>query len=90
MTSSLSESSDPNLQELSQRLIIASDWDEFEDMVGKVTSTGMFADIGTYPDAWYVPVEEHKYWYRSSETIGGTYPYGVHLGNKKWPLKKVY
>ena len=82
-------SSDPNYQEVSRRLIIANDWDEYEDMVSKVTSTGMFARIGTLP--WYInSTEEFKYWYRSSETIGGDNPYENHLANKKWPLKKVF
>ena len=79
-------SSDPDYQELSQRLVIAKDWDDYKDMVSKVTSTGLFADIGTEP---YAYEEEYKDWYRSTETIGGTNPYGVHLSNKKWPLKKV-
>ena len=79
-------SSDPNYKEISRRLIIASDWDEYEDMVSKVTSTGMFADIGSFP---YALEEDFKYWYSSSETIRGDYPYAVHLANKKWPLQKV-
>ena len=82
-------SPDPNYQEISRRLIIANDWDEYEDLLHKVTSTGMYADIGAAPEGWYVPEEEFKDWYRSTETIGGTYPYAVHLSNKKWPLKKV-
>ena len=81
-------SSDPSYQEISRRLVIAKDWDEYEDMVRKVTSTGMFADIGTVP-AWPTTIEEFKDWYRSSETIAGDNPYGGHLANKKWPLKKV-
>ena len=82
-------SSDPNYQEISRRLVIAKDWDEYEDMVSKVTSTGLFADIGRVPDDWSVPEEEYKYWYRSSETLAGLNPYGGHLVNKKWPLKNV-
>ena len=82
-------SSDPKFQEISRRLVIAKDWDEYEDMVSKVTSTGLFADIGPEPDTSYVLEEEYKYWYRSSETIGGLNPYRGHLVNKKWPLKNV-
>ena len=77
---------DTNYQEISRRLVIAKDSDELEVMVRKVISTGMFADIGTFPP---VPEEEFKDWYRSTETIAGDYPYTVHLSNKKWPLKKV-
>ena len=82
-------SSDPNYQEISRRLNLPKDWDEFEDMVGKVTSTGMYASIGTVPPFWIVPEEDFKDWYRSTETIAGDFPFSVHLSNKKWPLKKV-
>ena len=81
-------SSDPNYQEISRRLVIAKDYDEYEDMVSKITSTGLFAEIGTVP--WYLnSIEEWKERYRSSETIGGNNQYTGHLANKKWPLKKV-
>ena len=81
-------SPDPNYQEISRRLIIHQDWDEYEDMVRKVTSTGSYVDIGNFP--WMLnSSEEYKDWYRSSETIPGDYPYTGHLINKKWPLKKV-
>ena len=83
-------SPNPNYQEISRRLVIAKDWDEFEDMTRKVTSTGMYANIRTVPDPLYVQEEEFKDWYRSTEPVfGGTNPYAVHLSNKKWPLKKV-
>ena len=82
-------SPDPVYQELSRRLVIPKDWDEYEDMVSKVTSTGLYANIARTPDSWYVPEEEWKNWYRSSETLAGDNPYEVHLANKKWPLKKV-
>ena len=82
-------SPDPNYQEVSRRLVIAKDWDEYDDMVRKVTSTGSFADMGTIPAGWVVSEEEYKYWYRSSETIAGDNPYAVHFANKKWPQKKV-
>ena len=82
-------SSDPPYQEISRRLVIANDWDEYEDLVHKVTSTGLFADIGNKPDSWYVSEEEYKHWYRSSEAVSGFNPFSPHLANKKWPLKKV-
>ena len=84
-------STDPNDQEIFKRLVIAKDWDDYDDMVRKVTSTGKFAKIGSEPNswAWGVPEEEYKNWYRSSEAIRGFNPYGGHFSNKKWPLKKV-
>ena len=83
------DSQNPNYQEISRRLVIAKDWDEYEDMVRKVNSTGMYADMGTVP--WTLnSSEENKYWYQSSETIGGDYPYLIHISNKKWPMKKVF
>ena len=79
-------SSDPFEQEISRRLVSPKDWVEFFEMLRKVTSTGLFASIGSFP--WIA--EEDKNWYRSSEAIGGFYPYLLHLTNKKWPLKKVF
>ena len=80
---------DPIQQEISRRLVLAKDWDDYEDMVRMVTSTGMYSQIGAFPDPYTVTEEEFKHWYRSAQTIGGMYPFGVHLENKKWPLKKV-
>ena len=82
-------SPDPNYQEISRRIVIAKTYDEYEDMVHKTQSTGLFATFGVVPSTWYVPLEEHKNWYRSSEKISGQFPYNIHLSNKKWPLKKV-
>ena len=82
-------SPDPDYQEISRRLVVAKDWDEYEDMIRKVTSTGFFAEIGKVPDPSWVPEEEFKDWYRSSDQITGLNPYIGHLTNKKWPLKKV-
>ena len=79
---------DPIYQEISQRLVFTKDWDEYEEMVRKVTPTGLFAEIDTVP--WvFNSTEEWKDWYRSSESVGGFNPYVGHLANKKWPLKKV-
>ena len=82
-------SSDPNYQEISQRLVIPKDWDEHFDMYDKVATTGLVALVAPALDPWYVPEEEFKNWYRSSEAIGGFNPYGGHLTNKNFPLKKV-
>ena len=79
----------PIYQEISRRLIIAKDWDEFEDLVHKVISTGLFADTGSEPVCFNDCTEEFKDWYKSSETVPGDYPFSVHLSIKKWPLKKV-
>ena len=85
------DSPDPNYQEISRRLIFAKDYAEYKDMVRKVISTGLYAQMNTLP--WcFNPnncTEEYKQWYRSSESISGNNPYEVHLSNKKWPLKKV-
>ena len=82
-------SPDPNYQEISRRFVIAKDYDEYVDMVRKVISTGLYAEIRTVPSCFYDCTKEFKDWYRSSDTISGKYPYEVHLSNKKWPLKKV-
>ena len=83
------ESPDPNYQEISKRFVVPKDWDEYRELVGKVTSTGMFADINSIPAPWVVPKTDHNDWYRSSETLEGQNSYVLHLTNKRWPLKKV-
>ena len=75
-----------------RRFYITKDYDEYEDMVLKVASTGLYAEIGSEP--WGIqssdsPEEELKKYFRSSEAIAGTFPYFVYLSNKKWPMKKV-
>ena len=80
-------SNDTNYQEISRRLVVPKTiWPDFSKMLFKVMQEGSHSYIGNLPplyEAYY------KYWYRSSETIGGFNPYKVHLLNKKWPLKKV-
>ena len=65
---------------------MAKNWQEYDDLVSKVISTGMYADMGTVP---YAYEEDYDKWYRSSEKVPGLIPYSFHLSNKKWPLKKV-
>ena len=79
-------SPNPSYQELSRRLVIAKDYPEYWVMTVKTLSTGLFSQIGTLP---FSTPQEYNLWYRSTEVIGGINPYGVHLSNKKWPLKKV-
>ena len=79
-------SPDPDYQELSKRFVIAKDLDDFNDMARKALSTGLFADLATYP--WF-GLEGWKDWYRSSRPIVGDLSYFGHLASKKWPLKKV-
>ena len=82
-------SPDPVYRELSKKLVIAKDWGDYYDMVDKVISTGLFADMAPEPDPWHVPEEEYKDWYKSSEIIPGFNAYSLHLLDKKWPLQKV-
>ena len=79
---------DPVYQELGRRLVIAKDWAHYDELVQKVISTGLFADIGTIP--WVDSTDEYKDWYRSAETLAEDNPYCGHLLNKKWPLKEVF
>ena len=84
------DSLDPSYREVSKRFKIAKDWNEYDELVLKVPSTGLYAQLGNRPDYWLVPIENHKDWYRSAETIqlGGLFA-GA-LTNKKWPLQKVH
>ena len=43
----LADSPNPNHKKLSQSLIIAKNWDEYDEMVFQVKNTGLFAQIGT-------------------------------------------
>ena len=87
------KSPDPNIQEISRRLYIAKDWEDYDQKVRDVTLTGKYAEISGVPARpnrpWLVPEKDFKDWYRSSERVGGILPYGAHLTNKKWPLKEV-
>ena len=89
LTQMFANSPDPKYNEISRKLVIAKDWDEYKEMVGKVTSTGMFADLDIAPRPHIVPEEQHYKWYRSTEPVGVMNPYLLHLTTKKWPLKKV-
>ena len=78
-----------DFQELSKRIYVSKDWNEHDELVLKVVSTGSYADIGRRPDYWLVPKENHKDWYRSSESIMLGSLFAGSLTNKKWPLQKV-
>ena len=55
------------------------------EWMGMIWSTGTGNDYNDNDDD-----NELVHWYRSSETISGMTPYGLHVANKKWPLKKVF
>ena len=84
-------SSNPYWQELSQKLYIASDFEEYFEMNDGVIaedSDGSTATIGTVP--FTQTDNEYTKWYRGTELIKiGLQPYINHLTNKKWPLQKV-
>ena len=91
----LAASNDTNLKELSKKFFIVKGYHEDDFMAGVIEGKydgkeyglyGEYADIGHYPNTMERLFNK---WYRSTETISGTFPYSVHLSNKKWPLKKV-
>ena len=86
-------SPDPDLQEISRKLYISKDWEDYDQKVKDVILTGKYAEIGGVPGRpfreWLVPEKDLKDWYRSSERVGGVIPFAAHLTNKKWPLKEV-
>ena len=91
----LANNPDPNIQEISRRLIVTKNWSEFEEMVKKVISTGMFADLSPIPRVFSKKArdkeQELKDWYKSTETVSTLFsPFSpASILNKKWPLKKV-
>ena len=82
------DSTDPNIQEVYRRLIIAKNWDVYEDLRWEGMSTGVYADVGPLP-GWPHEEEDFKNFYKSTNPIAGDNPYIFHIANKKWPLKKV-
>ena len=92
----LANNPDPKMQEISRRLVVTKDWIEFEVMVKKVLSTGLFADLSPIPRLFSKMArdkeQELSNWYRSTETVATLFsPFSpAHCLNKKWPLKKVF
>ena len=84
-------SPDPVYQEISRRLVVAKNWKDWEEMVVKLNSTGLYADLRSKPleVCLRTGCMNYNHWYMSSETIEGINPFTGHLANKKWPLKKV-
>ena len=90
-------SADPVYRNLSQKIVIAKDWYEYNYiMVPGVILDGTTATIGTVPHFDIINVTsreiegEYRKWYRSSERLPGLTPYVGHQANKKWPLQKVF
>ena len=92
----LANNPDPTMQEISRRLVVAKDWIEFEVMVKKVISTGLFADLSPIPRVFSKTAKKKEQelmnWYQSTETVATLFsPFSpAHLLNKKWPLRKVF
>ena len=89
-------SADPVYRNLSQKIVIAKDWYEYNFiMVPGVILDGTTATLGTVPHFDTIDVtsreieEKYRKWYRSSERIAGLTPYVGHQANKKGPLQKV-
>ena len=81
----LLQSGDENLMELGRRLIIPRDWDHYYNLSLAVITDGIYANLGGTPDSDELAMGT---WWRSRDTLGGDYPFGQHLINKKWPLVK--
>ena len=82
------ESTDFAYQILARRIVIAKDWNEYYELLGKALSEGNFASIGTKPPG----SKNLRLWHRSTEKIPAfaTSEYVGHAANKKWPLRKVH
>ena len=83
----LLESSIPEYNILGETIIIADDWDHFEnialhDVIGNGTHAKMAAAL--FPNELAM-----GRWHRSKERVAGKYPYGGFLTNKKWNLNEV-
>ena len=83
----LLESSIPEYNILGETMIIADDWDHYEniikhDVIGAGTHAQMVGSLSSYELAM-------GKWYRSKEKVSGHYPYSGYLTNKKWHLNEV-
>ena len=92
-------SPDPVYQELGEKLVTATTWEDHYMRMVKTVTEGSLALLGKMPyieDKYLSEISEDenqrswmKRWYRSTEHMPGMNPYGVHLTSRKWPLKKV-
>ena len=87
----LQESSIDEYNILGDNMIIADDWDHFDnityyDVIGKDGTGGTHALMTASISSWELTLGK---WYRSQEKVGGHYPYGGYLTNKKWHLNEV-
>ena len=67
------DSTDPNSREVYRRLIIAKDWNIYEDLKTETMSTGLYGDVGPIP-GWPIEEEDFKNFYKSTNPIAGDNP----------------
>ena len=84
----LLESPIPEYKILGETMIIADDWDHFDnislhDVIGAGTHAQM---IGGNLEPYELAMGK---WYRSKERLSGFFPYTGYLTNKKWHLNEV-
>ena len=78
----------PEYNILGETLIIADDWDHYNnmslhDVIGASTHAMMTAFVSVHE------LDIGK-WYRSKEKVAGDNPYTGYLTNKKWHLNEVF
>ena len=94
----LLDSSIPDYNKLGETLIIADDWDHFDnitehDVIGNGTHAQMSGSLT--PEELAICKKHHPEgngtygWYRSKEKVSGDNPYAGYLTNKKWHLNEV-
>ena len=83
----LLESPIPEYNILGETMIIADDWDHFDNItLHDVIGAGTHAQVSTSVAQYELAMGK---WYRSKEKVAGKYPYGGYLTNKKWHLNEV-
>ena len=92
----LLESSIPEYNILGENIIIADDYDHYNNMtkhyvIGSGTHAQLKYALGHKERYMGENKETNSYrgWYRSKEKVAGKYPYGGYLTNKKWHLNEV-
>ena len=72
---------------LGETMIIADDWDHFDNITEHDV---MGAGTHAYITGYLIPSElAMGRWHRSKEKLAGDHPYGGYLTNKKWHLNEV-
>lgn len=82
------KSPSPVIRELTEQMVVPTNWPNYWLMLKDTLDTGSTATIAYFPPIF--SMDDILKWYKSSERVPGLHPFLGHLANKKWPQRKVY